>query len=121
MATIRGNKQQLIAAHLEIQNFREVYPTIAAMIGGRIESFYKANDHKLNAAFDKRVRIYEKYVAKNEDGTFKHDEKGVAVLLEPGNAAELTAEELEKEKKHLEQVFSQELTAFLSEGVEYIV
>lgn len=90
-------------------------------MGNRIQQFYKQNDHKLNAAFEKRTRIYEKYVAKDEKGAFKTDGGGVAILLEPANASELTAEELEKERAYLQHLFSQELTAFLAEGVEYIV
>lgn len=122
MASIKGNKQQLIAAHYEIQHFQQNFPTIATMIGGRIESFYKNNSAKLQSTIERRAKIYEKYVKKEvEDGVEKwmHDKENKPILIEP--TIQLNDEDKKKYYEDKQKEFDTELAAFLSEGTEYII
>mgnify|MGYP003511636843 CR=1 FL=1 len=118
MATIKGNKQQLIASHYEIQQFQQQMPTIATMLGGRIESFYKQNSAKLNAAIERRGKIYEKYV-KREGDTYLHDKDNKPVLIEP--TLELNDEDKAKWYADKQLEFEKELADFFAEGVEWII
>lgn len=122
MATIKGNKQGLIAAHYEIQQFQQQMPTIATMLGGRIESFYKANSAKLQSAIERRSKIYDKYVKREGEDVaekYLHDKDNKPVLIEP--ILELNDDDKAKYYADKQLEFEKELTEFLAEGAEWII
>lgn len=118
MATIKGNKQQLIASHYEIQQFQQQMPTIATMLGGRIESFYKNNQAKLQSAIERRAKIYDKYIQIDED-KYVHDKDNKPVLIEP--TLELNEADKAKWLADKQVEFEKELAEFLAEGTEWII
>lgn len=136
MARITGTKQELLEAHMELQQFQQYQPTVAAMLGGRIETFYRQNEAKLQATHEKRKAIYGKYCQAAEDGkSFKEEtymkdvpngdgtmkqvpEKRLA-LIEP--VIELLPADKEKWQVDTRKAFEKELNDYLSQQTDWII